>query len=224
MNHVVKQGIKITLLLLILVVVLNEIDNPMWQHVADHRWVASYIHQGGAGALISVLIFGMIFTGIGGPRQLLAAMLGYVFGATVGVITSLFCSLMGASCAYGVARFGLQLVLHRRFGNKLNKFHRFVSHQPFLKILLLRLLPVGSNVVTNLLSGCVALRYLPFLMGSLIGYLPQTIIFALAGSGFGKANRYQLAISISLGIISLIVGGLLYRSHLQRNVETVIKD
>lgn len=219
-----KRGLKIVLLLAILVAIFFEINNPFWQHIADHRWMAHYIRSGGIGAVLSVLLFGVVFTGLGGPRQLMAAMLGYVFGAVLGICASLFCSLLGASCAYSLARFGLRASLERRFGSKLGKFQKLVEYQPFFKILLLRLLPVGSNIVTNLLSGCVALRFLPFIAGSVLGYLPQTIIFALAGSGIGKADKYQLAISIALGIVSLLVGGWLYRSHMQRKVENMIKD
>ncbi|CAG9295748.1 TVP38/TMEM64 family protein [Celerinatantimonas diazotrophica] len=219
-----KRGLKIVLLLAILVAIFFEINNPFWQHLADHRWMSHYIRSGGMGAVLSVLLFGVVFTGLGGPRQLMAAMLGYVFGAVLGIGASLLCSLLGASCAYSLARFGLRASLEHRFGSKLGKFHNLVKHQPFLKVLLLRLLPVGSNIITNLLSGCVALRFLPFIAGSALGYLPQTIIFALAGSGFGKADKYQLTISIVLGIVSLLVGGWLYRSHMQRKVENMIKD
>ncbi|CAG9000116.1 MAG: hypothetical protein CENE_02106 [Candidatus Celerinatantimonas neptuna] len=224
MKQITKRSIKIALLAAILLLVIFEMDNPLWHHLVDHGWVAHYLQTGGYTALISIMLFGMIFTGVGGPRQLLAAMFGFVFGAIGGVAASLLCSLLGATIAYSVARFGLQLALHRRFGSKLSKFQKLVEHQPFFKILMIRLLPVGSNIITNLLSGCVSVRYIPFLLGSFLGYLPQTIIFSLAGAGVSNANRYQLMVSVCLGIISLFVGGLLYRSHLQRNVETVIKD
>lgn len=224
MKQVHKRITKITLLLLILIGVIYEIDNPLWQHIADHRWMATYIHQGGWLATVGVLIFGAVFTGMGGPRQLMAAMFGYVFGAFLGIAASLFCSLVGASCAYMLARFVLQRGLRKRFASKLDKFSRLVDYQPFVKILVLRLLPVGSNVITNLLSGTIRVRFLPFICGSGLGYLPQTIIFALAGSGVGKANQYQLSIGIALAMISIVLSGWLYKSHLQHQVSTVIKD
>ncbi|MFM2480286.1 TVP38/TMEM64 family protein [Celerinatantimonas sp. YJH-8] len=219
-----KRGLKSLILVALLGLIFVEMDSPLWHHIADRHWIADYLSQEGWLARGSLLIFGIVFTGIGGPRQLLAALFGFLFGAVGGIAASLCCSLSGATLAYSVSRFVLFNTLQKRFGRKLEKFQRLVEHQPFLKILMIRLLPVGSNIITNLLSGCVAVRFIPFLLGSLLGYLPQTIIFALAGAGVGNASRYQLIVSVALGAISFAVGILLYRSHLQRRVESMIKE
>ena len=49
--------------------------------------------------------------------------------------------------------------------------------------LLIRLLPVGNNFATSLAAGVSRVPARPFLLGSLLGYMPQTMVFALAGSG-----------------------------------------
>ena len=55
---------------------------------------------------------------------------------------------------------------------------------PSAATLTLRLLPVGSNMLLNLVAGVSErARQAPFMAASAIGYLPQTVVFALLGGG-----------------------------------------
>ena len=65
----------------------------------------------------------------------------------------------------------------------MRKFDEFVGLHPFQMTMIVRLLPVGSNVLTNLIAGVSRVRPVPFFAGSAVGYLPQTLAFALVGSG-----------------------------------------
>jgi uncharacterized membrane protein YdjX (TVP38/TMEM64 family) len=63
---------------------------------------------------------------------------------------------------------------------------------------LIRLLPVGSNLLTNLAAGISSIRSKHFFSGTLLGYLPQTLVFALVGSGVHIAPALKLALAIGL--------------------------
>ena len=76
---------------------------------------------------------------------------------------------------------------------------------------LIRFLPVGSNLITNLLAGVSSVRPLPFVAGSLIGYLPQTVIFVLLGSGIHVQPMVRSALSVLLFVVSATLGITLYR-------------
>ena len=79
--------------------------------------------------------------------------------------------------------------------------------------LLIRLLPLGSNLVTNLAAGVSSVGAAPFFLGSSIGYLPQTLVFALVGSGFSVDPELRIAISVVLFIVSGFLGVTLYRKY-----------
>lgn len=208
-----KRWLKRVIGLIVLAVIYIELESPFWQHLSDQDWIAGYIQQQGSWALVPLLFFGIIFTAVGGPRQLIAALMGFLLGVGWGIMASLFCSLSGAICGYLLARFVLHSSLLRRFPKRLTQFRQFVQYQPFTKILMIRLFPVGSNLVTNLLAGSIAVRFLPFIGASIVGYFPQTLVFALAGAGIGQASRYQFALSIGLGVVSALLGLMLYRNH-----------
>ena len=76
---------------------------------------------------------------------------------------------------------------------------------------LVRLLPVGNNLLTNLAAGISSIRPASFLLGSLIGYLPQTLVFALVGSGVQIAPALKLGLAIGLFLISGALGAYLYK-------------
>jgi uncharacterized membrane protein YdjX (TVP38/TMEM64 family) len=79
---------------------------------------------------------------------------------------------------------------------------------PFTATLMLRLMPVGSNILLNLAAGLSAVRLLPFLAASAIGFVPQTLIFALFGQAPNHAHMFVLGgmmflASAAVGVILL---------------------
>ncbi|MDN4709811.1 VTT domain-containing protein [Vibrio parahaemolyticus] len=101
----------------------------------------------------------------------------------------------------------------------MTRFNSFASRKPFYKILLLRLFPIGNNVVTNVLSGSVRVPFFAFISASLLGYLPQIIIFALMGAGIHSSSNTMIYLSIFFGIVSAVLTGFLYRDHIKSRVE-----
>jgi uncharacterized membrane protein YdjX (TVP38/TMEM64 family) len=75
------------------------------------------------------------------------------------------------------------------------------------------MLPVGSNVLTNLAAGISRARAAPFLAASFVGYLPQTIVFALVGSGVDVAPVLKIGMAALLFLASGVLGAYLYHRH-----------
>jgi uncharacterized membrane protein YdjX (TVP38/TMEM64 family) len=100
-----------------------------------------------------------------------------------------------------------------RFPGRVKNIDDFLRDNPLSMTLLIRLLPLGSNLVTNLAAGVSSVRPVPFFQGSAIGYLPQTLVFALVGSGISVDPELRIAISVILFIISGILGVSLYRKN-----------
>lgn len=213
--------LKILLLLALIGLVYSQSNSELWQHIADKDWIAEYVSSNGVQGALVLFAFGAFFTACGGPRQLIAFTFGFSFGSLNGVILTLLSTLLGAVVTYLLAQFILKRTLIRYFGSRYQKFRDFVSVQPFSKVLLARVFPVGSNLITNLLSGVAAVPFRAFVFASLLGYVPQTLIFALAGAGVGSANEWQLMVSIALGIVSLLLTSHLYRRYKRQHADAV---
>ncbi len=193
------------------------------------------LHAAGPGALRAVrptagggatfIGVGAVLTAFGLPRQVVAFAGGYVFGPWAGGAISLLAQMLGCGADYVAARyvanFGARAWLAR--GRRVSALHRTLTHRPFSATLTLRLLPVGNNLVVNLLAGVAAVRAVPFLLATLLGYIPQTLVFALLGSGAQVGRATQLGLGAALFAAAAALGLYMYkyRSPDERSVIRV---
>ena len=112
-----------------------------------------------------------------------------------------------------VMRFLGRDLIAGRFPGKVKRVDDFLSENPFSMTLLIRFLPFGSNLLTNLVAGVASVRGLPYFAGSAIGYVPQTLIFALIGTGIKVAPATNIALAAGLFVLSGVLGVYLYRRH-----------
>jgi uncharacterized membrane protein YdjX (TVP38/TMEM64 family) len=67
--------------------------------------------------------------------------------------------------------------------------------------------------VTNLIAGVTAVKARYFVLGSVIGYIPQMAIFALMGKGVVVMSAWKIGLSILLFFISSALSVWLYRQY-----------
>lgn len=172
--------------------------------------------EGHWGELVFVLV-GAALTAAGVPRQSIAFLGGYGYGALLGTGLALVAQLLGCAASFAWARLlGRNWAERRmagRFGHRLRPLRDALRQSPFEATLALRLLPVGNNLALNLLGGMAGLAVGPFLAASALGYLPQTVIFALLGKGIRVEGAWQLALGVGLFVVSAGIGLVLLRRH-----------
>jgi uncharacterized membrane protein YdjX (TVP38/TMEM64 family) len=219
-----KRLAKAGVVVLILLLLTWAVKEGWFEHLTDSNWVARFVKSHGLYGWGLLLVAGGLFTAVGGPRQVIAFVFGFAIGGWQGALYSTLAALVGCVMSFYVARLTFRTSLQKRFGRKLLKFEALVIRNTWLKVLMIRLLPVGSNLLTNLFAGATHVPARGFLLGSVIGYLPQMLIFAYAGAGLGLSDHVQLIISIALFLISSIIGAYLYRSRLRRQVDELISE
>jgi uncharacterized membrane protein YdjX (TVP38/TMEM64 family) len=174
-----------------------------------HRLV---IGHGLAGQAVFVLA-GALVCAIGLPRQAVAFAGGYAFGAVWGVAIAMLAQLLGCIADFLWARLLARDWARRRAHGWMKRLDAFLTAHPFSTSLTLRLLPVGNNLALNLIAGVAGVAFFPFLAGTLIGYLPQTIVFVLLGGGVQVARGMQVTVAIALFAASLLLGIFLLRRY-----------
>jgi uncharacterized membrane protein YdjX (TVP38/TMEM64 family) len=181
--------------------------------VLDQAWIDSHVRGHGVPGELLFLVTGWLLTSVGLSRQLVAFLGGYAFGFLPGVLLSMLAVVAGCITTFYVARYLLRNFLLQHLAGRLGKLDRFISKNTFSMTLLIRLLPVGNNGMVNLAAGFSEARSTQFFLGSAIGYLPQMIIFALAGSGTGMDQHWRVAVSMVLFAGAAVLGGWLYRKY-----------
>jgi uncharacterized membrane protein YdjX (TVP38/TMEM64 family) len=185
--------------------------------VPGTAWVDASIRDEGLwGEAVYVAVGAAVIT-VGLPRQGIAFLGGYAFGAALGIGLSLLAQVIGCAASYAwarlVGRSWAERRMSGRFGHRLRPLRAALAENPFGATLALRLLPVGNNLALNLLAGMVGLKVVPFLAGSAIGYLPQTVVFALLGKGIRVEGAWQLGLAVVLFAASVAIGLWLLRRH-----------
>ncbi len=179
----------------------------------DKAWIDSSIRgQGAAGELLFIAA-GAVFTGLGLPRGLIAFLGGYAFGALGGTALALAATTIGCAGAFFYARILGRDFVAGRFADRVRKIDDFLSRNPVSMTILIRLLPVGSNLAVNLTAGVSSVNFAAFIGGSALGYIPQTFIFALMGSGINIDPALRISVSVFLFVLSGAIGVVFYRKY-----------
>jgi uncharacterized membrane protein YdjX (TVP38/TMEM64 family) len=168
--------------------------------------------QGIAGELLFVAVGGLA-CGLAVPRHFVSFFGGYAFGVGLGTLLAIVATEFGCALTFFYARLVGRPLLAKRFGARVQRIDDFLSASPLAMTLLIRLLPVGNNFGTSLAAGVSRVPAQPFLLGSLLGYIPQTLVFALAGSGIETGAGARLALAVLLFFVAAIIGIWLYRKY-----------
>jgi uncharacterized membrane protein YdjX (TVP38/TMEM64 family) len=180
--------------------------------------LSQLVAQGGVRGPALFLVLAIFLTAIGLPRQIPCFVAGYAFGPWYGSAIALVAQALACSLDFIWARALGREFVRRRFGARLRQVDRMLERQPFITVLTLRLLPVGSNILLNLAAGLSAVRALPFIAASAIGFIPQTVIFALIGQGSAPSHAHVLAVGAAMFVVSAILGAFLFRTSKSRIV------
>jgi uncharacterized membrane protein YdjX (TVP38/TMEM64 family) len=177
----------------------------------DEHWIDAEIRNSGVTGIAIFLAIGGLMAGVGLPRQIVSFLGGYAFGLAGGTVIALAATVIGCISAFVTARLLGRDFIAPRLPVRIRKADDYFRDNTFTMTLLIRLLPVGSNVVLNLAAGVSSVRAMQFFAGSAIGYIPQTVVFALIGSGVRVDPGIKITLSVLLFLVSAILGVWLYR-------------
>ncbi len=200
------KGAAILVSLICLVGVAHFFD---LESITDPDWVELHLRQGPTGILLFMALAAFA-SAAGAPRQALAALGGYAFGALWGCVLVGLALPLGCALGFWYARLLGRSSLQRRFGPRIARLEAFLAHSPFAMTVAIRFLPVGHNALTNMLAGITHIPFAPFFLGSAVGYLPQSIIFCLLGSGLRVDPLWRTAAACVLFVVSTLIGMWLY--------------
>ena len=91
-------------------------------------------------------------------------------------------------------------------------------------ICIVRLMPVGSNLVTNVAAALAGLSRRSVLLGSLPGYLPQSLLFSYAGRGVALQDSDKIWISLALLVGSTALAWYLYHHGFKQRLAQVLRE
>lgn len=183
------------------------------------------IGQGPWGGVVFVLLAAAACAS-GVPRQATGFAAGYALGGEafggeafanawlgLALVIATIAQTLGCTMDFFWARIVARDWARARVRGRLARLEALFAGHPFSITLIIRLLPVGNNLAFSLLGGASSVRAGSFLVASALGYVPQTLVFVLLGSGARVAGWQKITLAGLLFAASAALGLWLYRRH-----------
>ena len=191
------------------------VDKVTWQGETPQ----TFIQQ-----LVNIFILFMLLavaTSCGLPRQIAALVAGINLGAFFGAVVATLAATLGCFITFSIARYAFSQKINKKYPVAITKLSDFISEQTFIKAFIIRILPIGSNFLTNIIAGVTQVSSKAFIGGSFVGFIPQMVIFSLAGSGIRLGAQNEMIASIVLFIIALLLSSYLIRKRNRQKKDDV---
>ena len=139
--------------------------------VAPVAYVALYT------AMVALSVPGAVFLTLAG---------GFLFGALLGGVLTVVAATVGASLVFLFARAVLGENALDRLGPQAARLGQAIRRNAWSYLLVLRLVPLFPFFLVNLVPAFVGVPPGTFALTTLLGIIPGTAVFSLAGAGLGS--------------------------------------
>ncbi|MGD9200824.1 MAG: VTT domain-containing protein [Chitinispirillia bacterium] len=175
----------------------------------------------------SVVLFIFLFTLrtflVVAPYYMMIIIGGILFGPKLGLLLNIISALISASVAFSISRYIKFTALFKSFTNKKWETGNTIEKNGFKIIILLRLALIFPFDIINYSVGLTKIKYRDFLLGNLLGIIPEVLFLTLFGTLLLKPNTIQFYIFLfSLVNISIIL--IVYKNQIKRSIKKLIKN
>ncbi len=146
--------------------------------VADHAVLASAIYF-----LVYAVVVALSLPG--GAMMTVAG--GFLFGPLHATVLVVFSATIGATALFLIARSAVGGRLRARAGPWMTRMEAGFRANALSYLLVLRLIPLFPFFVVNLVPAFLGVSLRVYVFATLIGIIPGTTVYALAGGGLGAA-------------------------------------
>mgnify|MGYP001581701076 CR=1 FL=1 len=174
-------------------------ERGIW--VLNVQDIEAFVDRWGAWSAIGSIVLMVLHSFVPLPAELIAIANGMMFGPLWGVAITWAGAMIGASCAFAVARYlgrplGRHIVSERHWQEITNWRGRPVM------LLLVRLIPVISFNLVNFAAGLTGIGWTTFLWTTGIGILPITVISVVLGDRL-LSLPWPVWLAVGLGVVAL---------------------
>ncbi|GAA1290297.1 TVP38/TMEM64 family protein [Pseudonocardia aurantiaca] len=141
------------------------------------------------------------------PRTVFTVAAGVLFGSVTGVVLAVTGTALAATMAFWLVRLLGGGFVERRFGHRpaVVWVRARLDRSGLLAMVSLRLIPAVPFFLMNYASALAGVRFLPYLVGTVLGVLPGTIGIVVLGDAAvgGTPHPAMLLISLTGGLVGL---------------------
>ncbi|MEO3427525.1 TVP38/TMEM64 family protein [Pelagibius sp. CAU 1746] len=156
--------------------ILEEHREALLALVADHAVLAPLVFIGAYAVMAAFSIPGAAIMTVAG---------GFLFGILGGAACSVVGATLGAIALFLAARTALGGLLRDRAGAAVNRMSAGFRENALSYLLVLRLIPLFPFWLVNLVPALVGVPLKVFALGTFVGIIPGSLVYAAVGNGLG---------------------------------------
>ncbi|MEU6733651.1 TVP38/TMEM64 family protein [Streptomyces physcomitrii] len=162
---------------------------------------------GAAALLVFVAAYGLCCVAFV-PRPLMSLAAGALFGSTLGLVAAVGGSVLGAALSFGLGRMLGQDALRPLLrGRLLTAVDGQFSRHGFRTLLATRLFPGVPFLAANYCAAVSRTRWLPFLLATGIGIIPNTGAYVVAGARASTPTSPVFLFAMGFIAVTGLAGG-----------------
>lgn len=178
----------------------------------EHRqtlrtWVETY-------GIVAALIFMLLYTTAtalslpGGA--VLSITSGFLFGAVWGTVAIVISATIGATALFLITKTSFGDALRAKAGGWLDKMAAGFQENALSYLLVLRLVPLFPFFIVNLVPALLGVPLRTYVVGTAVGIIPGSFVFASVGAGLGslfdQGGTFSAAGILTPQIVTALVG------------------
>ncbi len=171
------------------------------------NWVDTY---GIVAALIYMLIYAVAIAFSVPGGAILTITGGFLFGSVWGTACVIFAATAGATALFLIAKTSFGDTLRAKAGPALQRMQDGFQEGALSYLLVLRLVPLFPFFLVNLVPAFLGVSLRVYVVGTFIGIIPGTFVFATVGAGLGsvfdQGGEFSAAGILTPQIITALVG------------------
>jgi uncharacterized membrane protein YdjX (TVP38/TMEM64 family) len=174
------------------------------------RWVDGY---GVLGPLVFIAVSSLLTVCLF-PGPLLAGAGGLLFGTALGTPVSIVSATLGATLAFGLARWLAHDAVVELQGRRLRALREWVGRRGFVSILYARIAPGVPYSLVNYAAGLSPVTLRAFVAATAVGCAPRAFAYTALGGSFGDFGSPETVVAIVVLVAMAVAGLVLARRDL----------
>ena len=188
----------ILLLLIILLFVIRIQDYCTFNELKTHRFeIKDFIYSHGFVAPLLLISLNVLFIAVAIPiGGFFPIAFGFLFSPLYAISFAVAGAFFGSLAAFLVAKYVFTDYFRSRFSNAAGKMELKFSENPFWTVLTLRFVPIVPFVFMNIMPALANVRTRIFAIACLIGTIPPSILFSMAGGGLDQVFEVEGSVTM----------------------------
>jgi uncharacterized membrane protein YdjX (TVP38/TMEM64 family) len=180
---------------------LRENRQALQAFVADNYLAAALLYLAVYAAAVALSVPGAIILTVTG---------GFLFGSLAGTALVVIGATTGATLLFLIAKTALGDSLRRRAGGLVTKLEAGFRENALSYLLVLRLVPLFPFWLVNLAAAVLGVPLATYVLGTAVGIIPGSYVFATVGAGLGsvfdQGGEPSLAGVLTPQVLTALIG------------------